>query len=239
MRSPPPILPLEITDLCYAANGEKLLRDITISLNAGSQTIVLGPNGAGKSLFLRLCHGLIKPTSGSVRWRGGGDPTRRHAMVFQRPVLLRRTVTANISHALKLHGLGRDTRRQRTLAALNQAGLTDLAHRQARLLSGGEQQRLAFARAWALSPQVLFLDEPTANLDPAATRAIEAMIQGFRAMGTKVVMTTHDLAQARRLADDVLFLHQGRLVESGPAADFFTTPRSKEGQAFIAGDLLW
>ena len=239
MRSPPPILPLEITDLCYAANGELLLRDITISLTAGSQTIVLGPNGAGKSLFLRLCHGLIKPTSGTVRWRGGGNPRRRHAMVFQRPVLLRRTVAANISHALKLYGLDRDTRRQRTLAALNQAGLIDLAQRQARLLSGGEQQRLAFARVWALSPQVLFLDEPTASLDPAATRAIEAMIQGFRAMGTKVIMTTHDLAQARRLADEVLFLHQGRLVESGPAADFFGAPQTKQGQAFIAGDLLW
>lgn len=239
MRLPPPILPLEITDLCYAANGERLLDDISFTLNAGSLTIILGPNGAGKSLVLRLCHGLLKPTSGSIRWRGGGNPARRHAMVFQRPVLLRRTAAANISHALKLHGLGRDARAQRTLAALAQAGLSDLAHRHARLLSGGEQQRLAFARAWALSPQVLFLDEPTANLDPAATRAIETTISGFRAMGTKVVMTTHDLGQARRLADDVMFFNHGRLIENSPAGTFFANPRSKEGQAFIAGDLLW
>ncbi len=239
MRSPPPILPLEVSDLCYTAGGERLLRDISFTLEAGSLTIILGPNGAGKSLILRLCHGLLKPTGGSVQWRGGGNPARRHAMVFQRPVLLRRTAAANISHALKLHGLDRHARAQRTLAALAQAGLSDLARRQARLLSGGEQQRLAFARAWALSPQVLFLDEPTANLDPAATRAIETTIHGFRAMGTKVVMTTHDLAQARRLADDILFFNRGRLVENGPAKPFFAAPRSKEGQAFIAGEILW
>ncbi len=239
MRSPPPILPLEVRELCYSANGVDLLHDISVSFSAGPVTIILGPNGAGKSLLLRLCHGLLEPTGGTVRWRGGGNPVRRHAMVFQRPVLLRRAVAANISHALKLHGLNRHDRRQRTQAALAQAGLTDLAQRQARLLSGGEQQRLAFARAWALSPQVLFLDEPTASLDPAATRAIESMIEGFRTIGTKIVMTTHDLGQARRLADEVLFLNQGRLVENGPADRFFAGPRSEQGRAFIAGDLLW
>jgi tungstate transport system ATP-binding protein len=160
-------------------------------------------------------------------------------MVFQRPVLLRRSALANIRYALALRGVDGSERRARAEAALARFGLAGLARRPARVLSGGEQQRLALARAWAIRPEILFLDEPTAALDPAATRAVEEAIAAFDEAGTKIVMTTHDLAQARRLADEVLFLVRGRLVEMGPAAGFFAAPKSAEGRAFIAGELLW
>ncbi len=239
MRTPPPILPLEAEHIGYEVDGLRLLEDVSFRLAPGARTIILGPNGAGKSLTLRICHGLLAPTSGRVRWLGAGDPVRHQAMVFQRPVLLRRSAAANISHALRLRGIGLAARREQTTAALAQAGLREQAERPARILSAGEQQRLALARAWALAPQVLFLDEPTANLDPAATRAIETMLEGFRAMGTKIVMTTHDLGQARRIADEVLFFHRGRLVEKGPAPAFFNQPGSPEAAAFLNGELLW
>jgi tungstate transport system ATP-binding protein len=160
-------------------------------------------------------------------------------MVFQRPVLLRRSALANVTYALSLRDVPRRERRERALAALERAGLADLAHRPARVLSGGEQQRLALARAWALEPDVLFLDEPTANLDPAATRRVEELIDGIHRAGAKIVMTTHDLGQARRLADEVVFLHHGQMVERAAAASFFAGPESQEAAAFIKGDLLW
>lgn len=160
-------------------------------------------------------------------------------MVFQRPVLLRRSVAANIAYALRLHGVARTERANWIRQALEMAGLASLADRNAWVLSGGEQQRLALARAWALRPEVLFLDEPTANLDPAAARAVEEIITLFRGSGTKIVMTTHDLGQARRLADEVLFLHHGRLLERRPTMEFFEQPQTSEAQAFIRGELLW
>ena len=244
MHPSPPILPLEVTALVYEVADDRLLDAIDVTFAVGPRTVILGPNGAGKSLLLRLCHGLLVPCAGTVRWRGAGarlpgGPGRQQAMVFQRPVLLRRSAAGNVDHALKLHRVGRAARRLRRDAALAQAGLAAIAERPARLLSAGEQQRLALARAWALSPQVLFLDEPTANLDPAATRAVEAMIDGFRAAGTKIVMTTHDMAQARRVADEVVFLHRGQLVETAPAEQFFAAPSSREAAAFLAGELIW
>ena len=239
MRKPPPILPLEVSGLCYDAGGERILHDVSFTLGPGRRTVILGPNGAGKSLTLRICHGLLAPTAGRIHWHGVGEPRRHQAMVFQRPVLLRRSVEANVDYALKIRGAPRGDRRGRTRAALAQAGLVELAKRPARALSAGQQQRLALARALALSPQVLFLDEPTASLDPAATRTIEAMIDGFRAIGAKIVMTTHDLGQARRLADEVLFFHRGRLLEHSSADAFFRHPRSAEAQAFLKGELLW
>jgi tungstate transport system ATP-binding protein len=243
MRTPP-LLPLELAGVCYAVDGTPLLHELNFTLRHGARSVIVGPNGAGKSLTLRLCHGLIAPTAGSVRWLGGGagfaDALRtQQAMVFQRPVLLRRSAAANIDHALKLRGLDRASRRTRTQAALAQTGLAALADRPARALSLGEQQRLALARAWALSPQVLFLDEPTASLDPAATRQVETLIANFHAAGVKIVMTTHDLGQARRLADEILFLHHGRLVEHAGADAFFDAPQTAEARAFVRGELLW
>jgi tungstate transport system ATP-binding protein len=160
-------------------------------------------------------------------------------MVFQRPVLLRRSTAANITYVLRLQGIRRRQRRAMMMEALELAGLLPLTAQPARLLSGGEQQRLALARAWALKPQVLFLDEPTASLDPAATRAVETLLDHIHRTGTKIIMTTHDLGQARRLADEVLFLHHGQLVEYALAPAFFSNPQSKEAAAFLEGKLLW
>ncbi len=235
---PEAILPLSLEEVTYEARGQRLIERLSLALAAGPRSIVLGPNGAGKSLLLRLCHGLLRPTSGRVAW-SRPDAARHQAMAFQRPVLLRRSALANVTYPLALRGVPRRRRKARALAALERAGLADLAQRPARVLSGGEQQRLALARAWVLEPQVLFLDEPTANLDPGATRRIEALIDGFHQSGTKIVMTTHDLGQARRLADEVLFLHRGRLVERAPAETFFDTPQSREAAAFLKGELLW
>lgn len=243
MHGPSSIQPLRLEGVGYEAGGKTLLADVTLTVRPGSRLFLLGPNGAGKSLTLRIAHGLVAPTRGRVVWAGAaGERARageRHAMVFQRPVLLRRSARANLDHALALRGLDRARRRERADEALSRFGLAHLAERPARVLSGGEQQRLAMARAWSLRPEVLFLDEPTSALDPAGTRAIEEMIRAVHAEGVTIVMTTHDLAQARRLADEIAFLHHGRLLETGPARDFFTRPATADARAFVDGDLLW
>lgn len=233
------ILPLRLDGIGYAVAGQALLSDLSLTLRPGRRLVILGPNGAGKSLLLRLCHGLIEPTSGRRLWADGSVRPEAQAMVFQRPVLLRRTVAANIEFPLALRGLGRSARRDLVARTMARFGLTPLAHRPARLLSGGEQQRLALARAAAMAPQVLFLDEPCASLDPAATRIIEEMIMTLSAEGTTIVASTHDLGQARRLAQDVAFLHRGRLIEHGLAATFFAGCRTPEARAFLKGDLVW
>jgi tungstate transport system ATP-binding protein len=233
------ILPLQLRGMGYAVGGAALLSDVTLDIPAGRRLIVMGPNGAGKSLFLRLCHGLIDPTSGQRIWACGSARASAQAMVFQRPVLLRRSVVANLDYPLSLMGLSAFERRDTIARTLDRFGLQDLADRPARLLSGGEQQRLALARAWSMRPQILFLDEPTSALDPSATRIIEEMVEQFSTEGITIVMTTHNLGQARRLAEDVAFLHRGRLIEQGPAADFFAGPQTAQARAFLAGDLIW
>ena len=239
MRDEPSSLPVRLSRVRYAVGGTTLIRDLTLTLGGRGITTILGPNGAGKSLTLRLCHGLIQPTAGAVEWLGPGAAiTRRHAMVFQRPVMLRRSARGNLIHALALAGHGYRARRTAAGIALDRFGLTALADRPARVLSGGEQQRLALARAWSLRPEVLFLDEPTANLDPTATRAVESMIAEFVRDGIRIVMTTHDLGQARRLADEVVFLNRGMLIEQTHASTFFDQPRTAEAAAFLRGDLL-
>ncbi len=240
MRAAPSILPLSVRDLGFEADGKRLLSGVTFDLPMGGVTAIIGPNGAGKSLTLRLCHGLLAPTQGRVVWQVEGGVVsgqKRHAMVFQRPVMLRRSVSANLDHALVATGVPDAVARRE--AALAKFGLADLRDRPARLMSGGEQQRLALARAWALAPHVMFLDEPTSQLDPGATRQIEALIAALAGEGMTIVMTTHDLGQARRLSQRVLFFNKGHLIEDQPTAAFFASPASREGQAFIAGDLLW
>ncbi|GAA0569892.1 ATP-binding cassette domain-containing protein [Craurococcus roseus] len=243
MRAPDTCLPLRAEGLRYAANGVPILDGVSFALEAGPPALIIGPNGAGKSVLLRVLHGLLPPTGGAVRWAGegrnGGRPMPRDAMVFQRPVMLRRSVLANAGYPLKLAGLPRAERRARARAALARVGLDGMADRPARRLSGGEQQRLALARASVLNPEALFLDEPTASLDPAATRAVEDIVSDIAAQGTKVVMTTQDLGQARRMAGEVLFLHRGRLLEHAPAAEFFAGPRAPEAAAFLRGELVW
>jgi tungstate transport system ATP-binding protein len=236
-----PILPLETRGLTFEAGGRRLLAGIDLKLRPGVRTVVMGPNGAGKSLLLRLLHGLLEPTAGTIAWHGrpAEDATRRRqAMVFQRPVLLRRSALGNLQHALRSRGLARREQRRRAEDALDKAQLTASAHTPARLLSGGEQQRLALARALSLAPEVLFLDEPTANLDPASTVAIERLIQDAHEHGTKVVLVTHDAGQARRLADEIVFLCDGRLEDHAPAQHFFDAPGSPRARAFLEGRIV-
>jgi len=240
MLSPTSILPLTVEAAAFSGDGKLLVEPNSFTIPAGGLTVLLGPNGAGKSLTLRLCHGLLTPSRGAVRWAAGAEGrAKRHAMVFQKPIMLRRSVEANITHALAAAGANSAERKARATQALQRFGLAERSSQPARLLSGGEQQRLAIARAWALRPELLFLDEPTSQLDPAATRQIEELLSGLVAEGITVMMSTHDLGQARRLADRVLFLHRGRLVEDTPAHEFFASPASAEARAFLAGELLW
>jgi tungstate transport system ATP-binding protein len=233
------MLPLELRDVRFSAGGHPIIRGISTRIEAGPRTIILGPNGAGKSVLMRLCHGLLTPAGGEVIWHGarGGDPRRRQAMVFQRPVMLRRSALSNVIYGLKLAGYSNRECGLRARDVLEVVGLAQQAASPARVLSGGEQQRLALARAWALGPDVLFLDEPTANLDPAATHAIESLINMIHAAGTKIIMTTHNLGQARRVGDEVLFIDHGLLREHSPIERFFSQPASREAETFIRGEL--
>ena len=219
----PPLFPLEADRLGFRAGGQELLSEVSFRLGADGCTAVLGPNGAGKTLLLRLCHGLLAPSAGAVRW-GGLEPARaraRQAMVFQLPALLNRSARANVDYALKLRRVPAASRRAPVAEALERCGLAAIAERNALLLSGGERQKLALARAWVTRPRVLLMDEPSSELDPLATREIEDMIRLLAAQGVRVLLTTHDMAQARALADDVLFLERGRLAAHLPAAAFF------------------
>jgi tungstate transport system ATP-binding protein len=242
---PPPrqstILPLVARGLVYEAGGRRLIDGIDLVLEAGRRTVVIGPNGAGKSLLLRLLHGLIEPAAGEVLWRGRPADRAirtRQAMVFQKPVLLRRSVAANVDYALAARGMVAAERHARVAAALRMGRLLEQADRPARVLSGGEQQRLALVRALAVEPEILFLDEPSASLDPASTLAVEELIASAYDRGTAIVLVTHDLGQARRLADEVVFLHRGRLIEQTSASRFFSQPASKPAKAYLAGQIV-
>jgi tungstate transport system ATP-binding protein len=219
---------LELQGLGLTEGAVRILADVDLKLGAG-RTALLGPNGAGKSTLLRLMHGLLKPSAGSVFW----PQPLTQAMVFQRPVMLRATVQANIEYGLSLRGVPAGERQRKAHEALARVGLPELAQRQARKLSGGEQQRVALARAWALEPEVLFLDEPTASLDPASSREVERIIGEIAGGGTKIVMTTHNLGQAKRSADEVVYLEDGRLLEQTPADEFFRQPRTSAARDFI------
>lgn len=235
------VLPLEARGLVFDVQGRRLIDGIDLILTAGVRTVIMGPNGAGKSVLLRLLHGLLRPTAGEVLWGGlpgDGHVTRRESMVFQRPVLLRRSAAANIRYALSVAGVPRAEQEARLQEVLHLAHLEHLARRPARVLSGGEQQRLAMARALSTRPQVLFLDEPTASLDPASTLAVEELIRAAERSGTKIVLVTHDRGQAQRLGDEVVFVQRGRLAERTPAQEFFDRPRSQAGAAFLEGRIL-
>lgn len=236
--APSHLLPMRARNLSLELGGKRLIDQVDLDLRPGSITMIMGPNGAGKSLLLRLLHGMIPATTGSITWSGASVTEairRRQAMVFQRPVLLRRSVASNIDFVLRLRGPANPDKRD---AILEHAGLLAQGRQPARLLSGGEQQRLALARALALEPEVLFLDEPTASLDPASVLRIEEIVQTAHQNGTKIVFITHDLGQARRLADDIIFLHRGRVLEHSPAAQFFNKPATAQGADFLAGRIV-
>lgn len=241
IRTVEPCLPLQARGIIFEAGGKRLIDGLDLTLHPGSLTVVMGPNGAGKSLLLRLLHGLLRPTRGEIRWAGraaDSDVAARQAMVFQRPILLRRSVAANVSYALEVRGVPASERRVRLALVLRAARLEHLAERPARVLSGGEQQRLAVARALSVSPEILFLDEPTASLDPASTLAIEDLLRQAHDQGTTLVLVTHDIGQAKRLAQDVVFLHRGRIAEHTPADRFFVRPESTAARAFLEGRIV-
>ncbi|AMN45185.1 ATP-binding cassette domain-containing protein [Rhodoplanes sp. Z2-YC6860] len=243
MRAMPADLPIRLDDVTVCAGqgtGQVTMLDrISLVIAPGAPTVLIGPNGSGKTTLLRVVMGLLPPSSGRITWDGAieASPARR-AIVFQRPAMLRRSVASNIRYALQAAHIDSGRHEARLAELLSLVGLDALASRPARRLSGGEQQRLALARALARDPSVLLLDEPTASLDPAVTKAIEDIIRAVAARGVKVVMATHDLGEARRLAGDVVFLHRGRAVEAGPAETFFRSPQTGEARAFLAGDLL-
>ncbi len=239
MRAPSSDLPLVLDGVCLQAGATTILDRLSLTIAPGAPTLIVGPNGAGKTSLLRLCMGLAAPSAGRVSWGGRTDnrPLRR-AILFQRPVMLRRTAAANIAYALAQAGTPHHRRAQRVAVLLDRVGLADLSQRPARRLSGGEQQRLALARALARDPEILLLDEPTANLDPAATRGVEEIVRMAAQSGIKIVMASHDLGQVRRLAGEVIFLVRGALREQAQAADFLDHPATPEAAAFLRGDLV-
>ena len=237
----PPRAPLlQARGLCFDVGGKRLVDRVDAEIRPHRRTVIMGANGTGKSLLLRLLHGLIRPTSGQVLWQGrplDRAARRRQAMVFQRPVMLRRSVRANLRFALSVRRVGGSERAAREAEAFERARLLELANRPARVLSAGEQQRLAVARALACTPRLLLLDEPTASLDPASTHAIEQLIGEAHAAGVTIVLVTHDAGQARRLGDDLMFLHAGRVVETGGVPGTLDAPRSEAARAWLEGRL--
>lgn len=234
-----PDLPICLSDVSILAGGTAMLRDVSISFCAGPPTVLIGPNGAGKTTLLRAAMGMLPVSSGRITWGGNASsPPTGRAIMFQHPVMLRRGTAANIHFALAAAAVAKPERESRTDELLSLVGLQGLADRSARKLSGGEKQRLALARALARNPSVLFLDEPTASLDPAATQSIEELVRNISARGIKIVMATHDLGEARRLAGEIVLLHRGRVIEYGSAERFFAAPASREARKFISGELL-
>lgn len=225
---------LRAQDIVIERAGRAVVDQISLGISAGELVVVLGPNGAGKSLLLKALHGLIPLQGGQVDHALGIGHGGR-AFLFQRPELLRRSVRANLDYPLAHHKIAsRDAIVAQTLAAHDLGGLAD---QRADHLSGGEAQRVAIARAAVLNPKLMMLDEPTTALDPTATLKVEQMVQGLNAAGTAIMMTTHDLAQARRMAKRIVFMAAGRVVEEAEASAFFDHPRSAAAQAFLAGQL--
>lgn len=233
------MFPLRIAGLRFQPNGRAVLDGLELELSGEGISVILGANGTGKTLLLRLLAGLLPADGGTIRWGDAARPDGRMAMVFQQPMVLRLSVHTNVEFALRPQTLSAAERRARTSEVLARVGLAHRAADCARLLSGGERQRLALARAWAMRPRLLLLDEPTASLDPGATEAVERIIREIRTEGAKVLMTTHNLGQATRLADDIVFLADGRVQEHESAQRFFARPRSAAARAFMQGELPW
>ncbi len=239
MRAPASDLPLMLEEVSLLAREVTILDHVTLSFAAGAPTMLVGPNGSGKSSLMRIAMGLSSPSSGRVTYGGHSNvPPVRRAIVFQRPVMLRRSAAGNVTYALAAAGVPRAERDAAAQELLDRVGLGALSDRPARRMSGGEQQRLAIARALAKAPEILFLDEPTASLDPAATKATEDIIAGIAARGIKVVMATHDLGEARRLGGEIVLMNKGRVIEVADAKTFFTSPKTDAARRFVAGELL-
>ena len=233
------MFPIRLSNIRFTPGGRAVLCGVDLEIDTEGITVIIGPNGAGKTVLLRVLAGLQPPDDGAIAWNGNGLPAAGIAMVFQHPVLLRSSVLHNAGLGLKPLGLSRPETRRRALQALERVGLAHRSDESARLLSGGERQRLALARAWAMRPHLLLLDEPTAALDPSATEAVETIVREIRTDGTRILMTTHNLGQAMRISDDVVFMDGGRVIECAPSSRFFARPQSAEAKLFIQGELPW
>lgn len=234
------ILPLTVTDAVVRRRGKTLLGPVTTTVSDSGLSIVMGPNGAGKTTLLRLLHGMERVSGGgSLQWQTPEEDARAlQAFVFQSPIMMRRTALDNVAYPLMTHGVSKKDARSRAVEWLERVGLADSAQKQATVLSGGERQKLSLARALIRKPEILFLDEPCANLDGRATREFETLLMKAFKEGTRVVMSTHDIGQARRLAEDVWFIHHGKILEQTPAAEFFASPKTSEARAFLKGDIV-
>lgn len=232
-------LPLVVKNLCYSANQQALIKNIDLEINSGGITIVLGHNGAGKSLLMKLLHGVLQPSSGEIFWHRLKPSIDQYwrTFVLQKPTFFQRSVRFNLEFVLNIANIPAQERNELCQQVLDICGLSDVSERSANVLSGGEKQRLSLARAWILQPSVILLDEPTVALDPPAIKIFEDLILQFQKNHTKVIMTTHDLAQAKRLATDIVFIDAGEIVEQRGAKDFFAAPHSKPAQNFLAGKL--
>ena len=233
-------LPLKITKLAYTRNRSTLINDIDLNINTSGNTIILGHNGAGKSLFLKLLHGVIQPTKGKILWNSSSPAINQYwrTLLLQKPTFFQRSVRFNLEFVLHIANVAVTKRKDLYHQALDVCGLNEVSERNTNVLSGGEQQRLSLARAWVLQPDVLLLDEPTVALDPPAALVFEDILQRFKQSHTKVLMTTHDLAQAKRLADEIVFIDRGQVTEQREATEFFTEPNSEPARNFLQGKLF-
>ncbi|MCX7560171.1 ATP-binding cassette domain-containing protein [Sulfitobacter sp. F26204] len=232
-------LSLRLKEVSVKRRGKTILGPINLELSGSGFTIVLGPNGAGKTTLLKVLHGIERISTGSVKWSiSEGKAQQMQAYVFQRPVMLRRSVRQNLGYPLQLLGLPKPVIASKVLEWSERIGLATMLDHPAPRLSGGEKQKLALGRALIRKPKVLFLDEPCANLDGRSTREIETVLQHANRTGTRVIMTTHDLGQARRLASDAVFLLNGRIHDHGPTPDFLSAPATAEAKAFFQGDIV-
>ncbi len=219
--------------------GKTILGPITHDLAPGGITIVLGPNGAGKTTFLKVLHGVERLSAGQVAWSvPAAEAQKSQSYVFQSPIMLRRTVAQNLAYPLQLTGTPKAQIQTKVQSWAAKIGLADALDTSAPRLSGGEKQKLALGRALIRDPKVVFLDEPCANLDGRSTKEFEALLITAKSAGTRIIMTTHDLGQAKRLAEDVIFLLGGQIVEAGPAPAFFADPQTAQARAFLKGDIV-
>ena len=233
------VLPLKLDEVFVRRRGKRLIGPVTAELGPGGLTMILGPNGSGKTTLLRVMHGVERLSDGQVTWAVPQTEAQHHqAYVFQTPIMLRRTVADNLRYPLQLVGAPTAEITEKVEKWGARIGLQDRMKLQATRLSGGEKQKLALARALIRNPQVLFLDEPCASLDGASTRDIESLLTGALSAGTRIIMTTHDLGQARRLAQDVIFMLHGTIREQGAAPGVFDAPACAELAAFLRGDII-
>ncbi|WP_425046729.1 ATP-binding cassette domain-containing protein [Primorskyibacter sp. S87] len=233
------LMPLKVRGAVSRRQGKVLVGPVDLDFEATGVTIVIGPNGAGKTSLLRLLHGIQRLSAGTIEWSCGIEEARqKQGFVFQSPVMMRRTVRDNIAYPLLVAG---ETRKRARLVAeewAGRVGIGEMLNQQAAVLSGGERQKLALARAFTRNPEVLFLDEPCASLDGRSTREIEALLHEATARGTRLIMSTHDMGQAKRLASEVVFLVDGKVHEAAPATQFFDSPKSSKAAAFLNGDIV-